>query len=158
MKRAIAPTTLAIVFATAFVLGIVPRAQAGDDKECSNATLRGSFGFTSTGTLLALPPPSAGPFAEIGRQTFDGQGNTDATATLSANGNIKRVTVVGTYVVNPDCTGSMTLLVSPFGSTVNLDFVIDDDGTELRAITTGNVTGNTESRVYKKQFSRGRKD
>jgi hypothetical protein len=52
----------------------------------------------------------------------------------------------------------MTLYVSPIGATVPLDFVIDDDGTELRAITTGNVTGNTESRVYKKQFSRGRKD
>ena len=68
------------------------------------------------------------------------------------------MTIQGTYVVNADCTGSMTLYVSPIGATVPLDFVIDDDGTELRAITTGNVTGNTESRVYKKQFSRGRKD
>src|SRR5687768_10796116 len=88
MKRTLAATTLVIVFATVFVPGIVPRAQAGEHRECSNASLRGSFGFTSTGTLLALPPPFAGPFAEIGRQTFDGSGNTDATATLSANGNI----------------------------------------------------------------------
>jgi len=158
MKRAIAPTTLAVVFTTAFALGIVPRALAGQDKECSNATLRGSFGFTSTGTLLALPPPSAGPFAEIGRQTFDGNGNTDATATLSANGNIKRVTVQGTYEVNPDCTGSMRLVVFPFNSTIDLDFVIDDDGAELRALVTSTPSGNTESRVYTKQFSRGRKD
>jgi hypothetical protein len=35
-------------------------------------------------------------FGEIGRQTFDGRGNTDGTATLSANGNIvKGVTVQG---------------------------------------------------------------
>ena len=156
MTRTIASTTLVIVFAIVFVLGILPKAQAGEHRECSTASLQGSFGFTSTGTLLALPPPSAGPFAEIGRQTFDGQGNTDATATLSANGNIKRVTVVGTYVVNPDCTGSMTLLVSPFGSTVNLDFVIDDDGAELRAILTD--AGSNESRVYKKQFPQGRKE
>jgi hypothetical protein len=156
MKRTIAPTTLIVVFAAVFVLGVLPRAQADEHRGCSEASLKGSFGFTSTGTLLALPPPSAGPFAEIGRQTFDGQGNTDATATLSANGNIKRVTVVGTYVVNPDCTGSMTLLVSPFGSTVNLDFVIDDDGAELRAIVTG--AGSIESRVYRKQFDRGRKE
>ena len=155
MKRTIAPTTLVIVFATVFVLSIMPRVQAGERRECSTASLHGAFGFTSSGTLNALPPPSAGPFAEIGRQTFDGQGNTDATATLSANGNIKRVTVVGTYVVNPDCTGSMTLLVSPFGSTVNLDFVIDDDGAELRAIVTG--AGSIESRVYRKQFERDRK-
>ena len=162
MKRTIAPTTLVIVVATVFVMGILPRAQAAEHRECSNASLQGSFGFTSTGTLLALPAPSAGPFGEIGRQSFDGNGNTEATATLSSNGNIKRVTVQGTYEVNPDCTGSMTLLVSPFNSTVGLDFVIDDDETEIRAITTGptgiGVTGNVESRVYKKQFSRGRKD
>ena len=49
--------------------------------------------------------------------------------------------------------GSMTLFVLPFGSTVNLDFVIDADGEELRAIVTG--AGAIESRVYTKQFSRG---
>ena len=157
MKRTIAPATLVIVFATLFALGIVPTAQAGEHKECSEASLHGSFGFTSTGTLLALPPPKAGPFAEIGRQTFDGRGNTDATATLSTNGNIvKGVTAQGTYAVNPDCTGSMTIYVLPFGSTVTLDFVIDDDGRELRAIVTG--AGSIESRVYKKQFPRGRKE
>jgi hypothetical protein len=152
MKRTIAPTTLVTVFATVFVLGIVPGAQA-EERECSNASLQGSFGFTSTGTLLAVPAASVGPFAEVGRQTFDGRGNTDATATLSANGNIARVTVRGTYVVNPDCTGFMTLFVSPFNSTVTLHFVIDDDGAELRAIVAG--TGSIESRVYKKQFPRG---
>ena len=156
MNRTIAPTTLVIVFAAVFALGIMPRAQAGEHRECSDASLQGSFGFTSTGTLLALPPPLAGPFAEIGRQTFDGRGNTDATATLSANGNIFRVTVQGTYVVNPDCTGSMTLYVSPFGATVLLDFVIDDDGAELRAIITD--AGAIESVVFKKQFSGGRKE
>ena len=98
----------------------------------------------------------AGPFAEIGRQTFDGRGNTDATATLSANGNIIRVTVQGTYVVNPDCTGSLALYISPFGATVNADFVIDDDGAELRAIVTD--AGAIESLVFKKQFPRGRKE
>ena len=123
-------------------------------RACSNASLRGSFGFTSIGTLLALPPPFSGPFGEIGRQTFDGNGNTEATATLSANGNIRRVTFHGTYVVNPDCTGAWTVFVLPFGSTVEQDFVIDNDGTEIRSISTG--TGAVETRVYKKQFSRGR--
>jgi hypothetical protein len=161
MKRTIAPATLVIVFATVFVLGILPRAQADEHRGCSVASLQGSFGFTSSGTLNALPAPSAGPFGEIGRQTFDGQGNTDGAATLSANGNLRRVTWQGTYVVNPDCTGSMTLFVSPLGATVNLDFVIDADETELRAISTGPTgtgsVGNVETRVYKKQFRRGRK-
>jgi len=152
MKRTIVPMTLVFGFAAAFFVGIAPQAQADEHRACSTEGLRGAFGFASTGTLLALPAPLAGPFAEIGRQTFDGQGNTDGTATLSANGNLRRVTFQGTYVVNPDCTGSMTLLVAPLGATVDLDFVIDHDGAELRAITTGNVPGNTESRVYTRQF------
>ena len=75
---------------------------------------------------------------------------------MSANGNINRVTVQGSYVVNRDCTGSMTLNISPFGVTADLDFVIDDDGAELRAIVTG--AGSVETRDYKKQFSRDRKN
>lgn len=160
MKRRIAPVTLIITFGIAFVLGIGLKVEAQEHRECSVASLHGGFGFTSSGTLNALPPPSGGPFGEIGRQTFDGEGNTDGTATLTANGNLRRVTWQGTYAVNPDCTGSMTLSVSPLGATVNLDFVIDDDGAELRAIATGptgtGVPGNVETRVYRKQFHGGR--
>jgi hypothetical protein len=121
-------------------------------QECSKATLSGSFGYSSTGTLLDsyVPAPYAGPFGEVGRQTFDGRGNTSATATTSSNGNIAPVTVEGTYTVNPDCTGSMTLNVSPFDSTVHADFVIDDDGAQLRAI--GTDSGLVETRVYSKQY------
>src|ERR1044071_1081124 len=162
MKRTIAPATLGIALGTAVVLGFATAVQAGEHEECSTASLRGSFGFTSEGTLNALPPPSAGPFGEIGRQAFDGQGGTDGSATLAANGNIRRVTWQGTYLVNADCTGSMTLFISPLNATVNLDFVIDDDGAELRAISTGptgtGVTGNVETRVYTKQFEHRRKE
>jgi hypothetical protein len=127
-------------------------------KGCSNATLRGSFGYTSTGTLLDsfVPPPFAGPFGEIGRQTFDGKGNTNATATVSSNGNISTVGVNGTYTVNSDCTGSMTLNIPDFGATVHANFVIDDGATELRAI--GTDAGVIETRVYKKQCRGGREE
>jgi len=127
--------------------------QADKVKECSIATLQGSFGYTSTGTLLDsyVPAPYAGPFAEVGRQTFDGKGNTNATATLSSNGNIlQQATIQGTYRVSADCTGSMTLYVVQFQSTVHADFVIDRDGAEIRAI--GTDSGVIESRVYRKQF------
>jgi hypothetical protein len=149
MKRTIARTALAVVTVTLFVLGIVPRAHAD---ECSNATLRGSFGYASTGTLLPsyVPPPFSGPFGEVGRQSFDGYGKTYATATLSANGNIMKVTIEGTYVVKTNCTGSMTLNVSPLDATVHAFFVIDDNGTELRVI--GTDSGLVEVRDYKKQF------
>jgi len=150
MKHRIAPVTLVIAFAIAFVLGIGLTVEAQEHRECSDASLNGSFGFTSSGTLNALPPPSAGPFGEIGRQTFDGQGNTDGTATLTANGNLRRVTWQGTYVVNPDCTGSMTLFVSPLGATVNLDFVIDDEGLVFQETLRPVFTGSSSAAAARK--------
>jgi hypothetical protein len=153
LKTSIAAAGMLMMFAgVAFA-----QEQSGKVKECSIATLQGSFGYTSTGTLLDsfVPPPFAGPFAEVGRQTFDGKGKTEATATISSNGNIQQqATIQGTYTVNSDCTGSMTLYVVQFQSTVHADFVIDRDGAEIRAI--GTDSGVIESRVYRKQFRVGR--
>ena len=64
------------------------------------------------------------------------------------------VTIEGTYMVNPDCTGSMTRDVSPLGVTAHDDLVIDDDGVELRTIATD--PGEIESYVYRKQLPGGR--
>jgi hypothetical protein len=50
----------------------------------------------------------------------------------------------------------MIFYVSPLNATVNADFVIDDEGAELRVILTD--PGNVESRTYTRQFPRGRKD
>jgi hypothetical protein len=158
MKKVLVRCQVACLLAVSvfYAQSVVAQEESAKVKECSKATLWGSFGYTSVGTLLDsyVPPPFAGPLAEVGRQTFDGKGHTDATATLSTNGNITDVTVEGTYKVSPDCTGSMTLNVSPFDSTVHADFVIGDDGAELRAIVSD--SGVVESRVYSKQFPPGR--
>lgn len=123
-----------------------------DNGVCTLASLQGRFGYTSTGTLLLsyVPPPFAGPFAEVGAQSFDGRGNTKATATIDSNGNItQNAAITGTYSVKPDCTGSMTLYVAVFNATVHADFVIDQHGTEVRVVSTD--PGVIESRVYRKQ-------
>jgi hypothetical protein len=133
MKRSFAKT-LTVTAITALALGIASTAYA-DDEGCSNASLRGTFAYTSTGSI-ASPPEIAGPFAEVGTQTFDGTGATTAAVTLSQNGNILPVTVTGTYTVNPDCTGTMTLQVSPIAVTVHVFFVIDDSLNGFQAIET----------------------
>ena len=149
MKRSIARTfTMAAV--TALALAISPTAKADDnDKGCSNATLQGTFAYTSTGFITA-PPAFAGPFAETGTQIFDGKGGTTAAVTLSQNGNILPVTITGTYTVNPDCTGTFTLQVSPIGITVHVFFVIDDSGNGFQAIETdpGLVITRIGRRLY----------
>ena len=133
---------------TALALAIFPTANA-DDKGCSNAILRGTFAYTSTG-YIAAPPAIAGPFAETGTQTFDGSGGTAAAVTLSQNGNILPVTITGTYTVNPDCTGTMTLQVSAIDVTVHVFFVIDDSGDGFQAIETdpGLVITRIGRRLY----------
>jgi hypothetical protein len=164
---------LCLLAVSMFCASVVAQESSSTAKGCSNATLRGSYGFTSTGTIL--PPlfgqPSysfdgpAGPFAEVGRQTFDGneQGKTEYAATISNNGETTPGLLFrGTYSVNKDCTGTMTLTQTlPFPSTVTFNFVIDDHGSEIRALLTGPIPTPTpctestcivESRVYKKQW------
>ena len=116
--------TLKIAAVAALVLGMAPTTEA-QATGCSNAMLRGTFVYTFAGFSAN---PAMGPGAELGVQTFDGRGGTTATATLSANGNIYKLTIKGTYIVNDDCTGTFTLQVSPFGFTNNVFFVIDNGG------------------------------
>src|SRR5437763_331666 len=140
-----------ITAVTALALGIAPTASA-NDKGCSNASLRGTFAFTSTG-FIAAPPVVAGPFVEVGTQNFDGKGTTTASATASQNGNILQLTVTGTYTVNPDCTGTFIVTVAPIGLTLHVFFVIDKNGSELQAIEA--EPGLVITRIYRRQFAEG---
>jgi hypothetical protein len=147
MNQIAAKAFAAILLSTLVVLGIAPNAQA--QPSCSKASLSGSFGYTNRGTIVA---PPLGLFSGVGRQTFDGKGNTEATATVSVNGEIYQAAIKGTYVVNPDCTGSMTLSVSAGGQqfTNQVDFVIVHGGTEFNAINKD--PGSVITTVGKKQF------
>src|SRR5277367_2029159 len=122
MKHNTVAKTLIITAVAALALSIAPMAKA-DDKGCSNASLQGTYGYSSFGTITA-PPEIAGPIAEVGTQNFDGRGNTTATATISSSGTIVPLTITGLYTVNPDCTGTFTLQVAPFGIVVDVLFVI----------------------------------
>ncbi len=151
MKHATVAKTFAVTVVAALALGIAPKAHA-DDKGCSDATLKGTFAYTNTGFITA-PPDLAGPFAGVGTQTFDGEGGTTATATVSQNGNILPVTITGSYTVNADCTGTFTLQVSPVGVTSHVFFVISNNGAEFRAINTD--PGTVITTVGRRQFLGG---
>ena len=154
MKRTTIAKTLLIAVAAALAMGMMPATGAAD-QGCTSASLKGTFAYTNTGSIVA-PAPLAGPFAGVGTQTFDGVGVTTATATVSQNGNIFPVTITGTYSVNPDCTGTLTLLVSPAGVpsfTTHGFIVIDDRGAEIRGINTD--PGTVITTVAKRQFRVG---
>jgi hypothetical protein len=130
----VALRTLVVAFATTFVLSLASSARASDDKGCSNATLKGTFAYTITGSTSAAPP-LGGPFGGVGRQTYDGNGHVSGSQTVNLNGNVLRQTYTGTYTVNPDCTGSITHTLNiPPGLVTHSDFVIDNSGDEIRSL------------------------
>ena len=133
------------------VLSLSPAALA-DSKRCNESSLKGTFAFTGSGSVVT-PAQLAGPFAEVGTQTFDGRGTTQYTATLSLNGNVIPVTATGNYTVNSDCTGTMTVQVAPFGATVHIFFAIATSGTEFHAIETD--AGGVITRIARRQFPDG---
>jgi hypothetical protein len=133
MKRSTIARTFTIAAVSALVLGSTPAANAAD-KRYSIASLQGTFAYTGTG-FIVTPAAFAGPFAEVGTQTFDGNGAT-TTFTASQNGNMFQATLTGTYTVKSDCTGTFTLSNPDLGLTVTLFFVIDDNLNEFQAVET----------------------
>jgi len=81
-------------------------AVAADEHECSESTLRGTFGFTFTGT--ARTPNGPSQRGGIG-YVMDGQGNLVGAITSNADGVVLRRPLVGTYIVEADCTGRSRL-------------------------------------------------
>jgi len=120
-------------------------ASAADDARCPrlNATLHGTYVVSGSGTIAGV-----GQVAALGEHTWDGQGNTVATNTISANGNILNVTVTGTYTVNADCTAS---LAESDGT--HYKFVVAPDGNTASwiEIDPGTVLSGTEVRLRPQQ-------
>jgi hypothetical protein len=71
------------------------------DGVCSNATLKGVYGFQRNGQA------NGAPLLALGTITFDGKGNAQGGQTIDRGGVVGAPgTFTGyTYVVNPDCTG-----------------------------------------------------
>jgi hypothetical protein len=84
------------------------------DGSCSISTLNGTYGFQRNG--------QSGPGASLlalGTIMFDGNGNSVAQQTTDRSGTIGPLnTLVGTYAINPDCTGTQADTNGIFGQVV----------------------------------------
>jgi len=147
MRHSTISSRFAIATAAAFALGIAPAAKA-DNKGCSIETLKGTF--ANSGTGFSTSPPATGPFTEVLAENYDGKGGITSTGTISVNGTIIPVTGKGIYTVNPDCTGTYTVQLSPIGATGHYFFVILDSGNEFRFVCTdvGFVFSGSSRRQY----------
>ena len=114
-----------VVFAAMMAAGALSQAQA---QPCSNASLKGTYGFQAFGAAVLSPESPGTPRAVIGIFTMDGLGGWTAKVTVNNNGTILPPPPEGqhgTYIVNADCTG--TLFTNP-GSVM---LVIVDGGKEF---------------------------
>lgn len=126
MKATIIPL---LALATALVSATPTKAA----ETCSNASLRGTYGFHGFATVVSPGSPGT-PRAIIGVFTLDGRGTWNASLTVNDNGIVTKLppaTQPGTYLVNPDCTG--TLFPSTGGS---IEIVVVDGGREFYQMRT----------------------
>ena len=135
----------------ALALGMAAAANV-DNKGCTVQSLMGTYAQRDSGFLTA-PPSMAGPYAGVSTVIFDGKGTVTATGMASLNGNILAVTSKGTYTVNPDCTGTYTVQISPVGITGHSFFVIAESGNELDILPTDSPIAATC--VARRQFPVG---
>ena len=114
-------------------------AGGSDDLGCSNATLKGAYAF-SVLTIAAAAP--LGPGVVVGLGTFDGRGGFEQIDFPGNGGTDLGLTAfrtgqTGSYTVNPNCTGFMTInLGATVGVTENA-FVISNAGRAVHAVIAG---------------------
>src|ERR1700730_4737706 len=141
-----------------FVLtfALATAALQAQSRECTfqNATLNAAYVVTLTGTAGSpVWAPFTGPVATMGRFVFDGLGNLQiTTGTIVAANPPVNVTapfvITGTYTINRDCTGSLTLNFSP-NPNGHYNLVVSPDGQQITMIATnkGDVLVGTAPRL-----------
>jgi hypothetical protein len=150
--RSVPKMSKARLFRSVLALGVValimhvslPRAQAYDLSSLNGSYADSFSGFApvSPGSPNAFLPISAyGPVYEAGLYTFDGAGGFTARNVLNFGGGIIlnaswSATFTGTYTVNANGTGTMTLTGDH-----RRHFVIGDGGRQLKYVGTDPTGG-----------------
>jgi hypothetical protein len=140
MTRNIATKTRVIFFAATLAMSMAATAQAAAST-CSLAHAAGTYAFTDNGTVVGIGPRTA-----VGTFTLDAAGNVlNGVATSSLNGAIADETFSGTYTVNPNCRGTISVQIFASGTelfAVTLNIAFDDNMNEVRGIFTSVVAPN----------------
>jgi hypothetical protein len=139
-------TISSVGLAAMLALAVTQNSVFAKDQACSNASLKGSYGFYSPG----FDVPARTPRLAVGRETFDGNGNYTNTVTINDNGTVIRINDSGHYTVNADCTGTIFTAVG-----VTVVFVLVDGGKEIYRLIfagAGAAADRVQYTVSKKQF------
>jgi hypothetical protein len=106
---------------------------AAHDRECTNSSIKGSYAFTIRGQIFTPNGPVV--VDGIAKTTFDGNGNLTQVDAVAANGIALQLWRAGTgsYTVNSDCTGTMTLL-NPDQPPLHLAILVSDSGNLIHTV------------------------
>jgi len=144
---ALAGSAALVLVVTSWKHGVTPvHAQEG----CSVANLHGHYAFSQEGYAPLVEGGNFHPFFNVGVLAFDGAGTLSVSFTDVQQGVASTETDGGTYTVNPDCTGSVSLTTGP-GAGATFNTVIIGGGAEAFGINT--ATGFTSRLDAKKMRS-----
>lgn len=101
---------------------------------CSNSTIKGTYAFTIHGTIF-LPNGSTLLIDGVAKETFDGKGNETQVDAVATNGILPPGwrPGSGTYSVNPDCTGTQTIVVEGLPD-LHLQFIVAQSGNTIHQV------------------------
>ena len=116
---------------------------------CTDSTIKGDYAFTIHGQILTPNGPLL--VAGIAKTTFDGDGNLTQVDAVAVNGSIAEVwrPGTGTYTLNPDCTGTMTL-INEGQAPLRLAIVVSQSGNVIHTVVTnlGRAVTSDAERVF----------
>src|SRR5262249_51920302 len=103
---------------------------------CSLGTLRGAYIYAQDGfTIAGETAAERAPFAQAGREMFNGDGTMSGAATANFNGTVAHVTYTSTYSVDANCTGAVTFTDGD-GVVSHYDIAVEDGGAEFGFVQT----------------------
>jgi hypothetical protein len=115
-----------------------PRYDSDEAFACSNETLEGTYGLNISG-MRPVPtmPGTIEQLIGVGTRTFDGNGN--FSQVTNEKGSVTGLplpnrALQGTYFVNPDCSGTLTLNIPGLPFSIVYDIVVVSHGREFQSI------------------------
>ncbi len=148
MKRYLTITGFAALAVLAVLVAVTVTGNSGfasgdsdddDSGELTNRSIKGTWGFSISGTFLPPAVPEPAPVVAVGLMDFDGNGGCSIPATANVGGSsFSTATVECAYTVNPDGSGSVTAVFpgDPDPIPLSLSIVVVDRKREIRFIRT----------------------
>ena len=116
---------------------------------CTDSTIKGDYAFTIHGQILTPNGPLL--VDGIAKTAFDGDGNLTQVDAVAVNGSIAEGwrPGTGTYTLNPDCTGTMTL-INEGQAPLRLAILVSQSGNVIHTVVTnlGRAVTSDAERVF----------